>query len=289
MSAEKIYGIIVAMIASFIFAYSMNSVGEILKEFGRREAQFRVEISNLKQYLRQRDVDPIIQIRVHKYLEYLYQEQSKEQENCQGMLNSLNLELQEEVQKDVNGKLLRKYRLFRGLSPECIDRIALKIKEIKIMPEEYLFHTGDESDKIFFLLSGQMRVLAQKKMPNSVKLISVGMIDSGALVGEQGFISGRQREVAMKATTISELAYLSKQDFFEILQEFQTDLEKYHQQKDSIIIYRNTEILKQSCQSCHSQKHFMQQCPLITLQLDREKCLLMHRKKMERRKKCRPG
>lgn len=69
---EQIFGAIVALISSFIFAYSMNSIGEILKEMGRKENQFKLDMSNLTQYMNQRNLDSQILIKIKKYMEYLY-------------------------------------------------------------------------------------------------------------------------------------------------------------------------------------------------------------------------
>jgi C4-dicarboxylate transporter len=35
---EKAFVSVIALLSSFIFAYSMNSIGEILKEMGRKES-----------------------------------------------------------------------------------------------------------------------------------------------------------------------------------------------------------------------------------------------------------
>lgn len=50
----------------------MNSIGEILKEMGRKENQFKLDMSNLTLYMNQRNLDPHILIKIKKYMEYLY-------------------------------------------------------------------------------------------------------------------------------------------------------------------------------------------------------------------------
>jgi flagellar motor component MotA len=64
---EKIFIIIVAFIASVIFAYSMNNIGDILKDLGARSAAFRSKMVNLNFYMEKRDLNEALKMKVIKY------------------------------------------------------------------------------------------------------------------------------------------------------------------------------------------------------------------------------
>ena len=72
----------------------------------------------------------------------------------------------------------------------------------------------------------------------------------------------------MKTDTISDIAYIEREKFLELLSDYSLDFEKFNMIKDNIQIYRRTEQLKQSCYSCGSFKHFLQRCPQITPTID---------------------
>ncbi len=57
-----------------MFAYCVNSVGEILKELGSRDAKFKDKMALLNEYMEQRDLEAGVQVRVRKYFEYLHSE-----------------------------------------------------------------------------------------------------------------------------------------------------------------------------------------------------------------------
>jgi len=57
---EKIFTIVLVLLSCFIFAFCMNSVGEILKEMGKQESQFKEKMGCLNMYMEQRGVDPLI-------------------------------------------------------------------------------------------------------------------------------------------------------------------------------------------------------------------------------------
>ncbi len=70
--AEKVFVIAVSLLSCFVFAYSMNSIGnkwqllinilidkgEILKEMGRKEENFKKKMATLNIYMAKRGLSP---------------------------------------------------------------------------------------------------------------------------------------------------------------------------------------------------------------------------------------
>ena len=83
--------------SSFVFAYSMNSIGEILKEMGRKESKFKERMGYLNDYMEKRDLDPLLQMKVRKYFQYLHKEELEDNEEATSMLSKLAHNLQTEV------------------------------------------------------------------------------------------------------------------------------------------------------------------------------------------------
>lgn len=94
---EKIFTIVLVLLSCFVFAFCMNSVGEILKEMGREESLFKEKMGYFNIYMEQRGLDPLIQVRVRKYYEYLYKEEMENNLVAREMINKLTQELKYEV------------------------------------------------------------------------------------------------------------------------------------------------------------------------------------------------
>lgn len=75
-SNEKIFGIIVMLLACCIFAYIMNSIGSIFVTMDQNEKNMRQKMGQANQFLRSNDVPKDLQARVRKYLEYKYDTES---------------------------------------------------------------------------------------------------------------------------------------------------------------------------------------------------------------------
>lgn len=94
---EKVFVIIVTLLSCGVFAYAVNAIGYIIQEMTKRGVDFRITMSSLTNYMRQRDLryaqptSPFLtfitpppsntmQMRVRKYFEYLHYEQQQDNE-----------------------------------------------------------------------------------------------------------------------------------------------------------------------------------------------------------------
>ena len=73
--AEKIFTIGVTLISCFVFGFSVNQIGDILKEFFRIEEEFKDKMAKLNIYMKKRELDDDVSVKVRKYFEYLHKEE----------------------------------------------------------------------------------------------------------------------------------------------------------------------------------------------------------------------
>lgn len=102
-----------ALISSIIFAYSMNNIGEILKDLGVRSAFFRTKMVYLNQYMEKRNLNKELKMKVRKYFEYLHIENNDDDEQGGEIINKMALSLKNEVLKDIYGRIIRSKRFFK--------------------------------------------------------------------------------------------------------------------------------------------------------------------------------
>ena len=88
-----IFVVIMALISGLTFAFYVNSVGEILKEMGRKKKEFKERIHMFEDYIEKRGLDQIIKMKVIKYFEYLYNEEMSDNGQASILLTKLNANL----------------------------------------------------------------------------------------------------------------------------------------------------------------------------------------------------
>ena len=89
-----------------------------------------------------------LQIKVRRYLEYLFNEEKQGDNKGQAILQSLSKSLKDELLMDVYGKIIKNIQfLSSNFSKKFLLTLALKFKEISYAPEEMIFSV------IFFFFS----------------------------------------------------------------------------------------------------------------------------------------
>ena len=89
---------VIAVISSLMFAYSMSSMSEIIREIGRERKQFEEKMADLEEFMEERNLDLQVRSRVRRYLEYLSKEErGRNSEQALKLLSELNTNLQTEV------------------------------------------------------------------------------------------------------------------------------------------------------------------------------------------------
>lgn len=110
---------------------------------------------------------------------------------------------------------LKRIPLFQGLSAEDIARIAARMQTLNLPKGGTLFSQGDESDALYIITSGQVRVVRDAKGVETVE----AFLGRGETLGEGGTITGEPRTSTVKLATTCEFLKLSRKDFEEVLRD----------------------------------------------------------------------
>jgi CRP-like cAMP-binding protein len=100
--------------------------------------------------------------------------------------------------------------VFAFLGAEEQKRLASVVTERILEQDSYLFEVGDPADEVFFLAQGRLSV--QKKTGFHRKMQVVAILESGAIVGEAGLLSGHVHGVSVRAIEHSHLFRLGCQE-----------------------------------------------------------------------------
>lgn len=80
---------------------------------------------------------------------------------------------------------------------------------------EVLFHEGDESDGMYLVRSGELKIYLDKD-GNEIQLATVG---PGGMIGEMAFFEDKPRSASVKALKASEVTKISNQDFEKLIKQ----------------------------------------------------------------------
>lgn len=114
--------------------------------------------------------------------------------------------------------------LFRGMSKEQVDRLAVTCTVKEFQPRECIFSESDQADQMYILLDGRINV-SYGNPP-----ITVGSVEKGEMLGELSLLSSSCHSATATAETNGEAAVLTHQGLGELVRR-RPDI--------GVIIYRN--------------------------------------------------
>ena len=139
-SNETIFAVFIMVISSGVFGYCINGVGEILQNMYRKEEEFKMKMRDLQHYMNKRNLNKMLQMRVKRYLEYMFQEENEGFQRGHSILTLLSKKLHQDVKVEIYGKILKDMYVFKKyFSEEFIAKCSTKFKEITYAPEDIIF------------------------------------------------------------------------------------------------------------------------------------------------------
>tara|TARA_S200000501_G_scaffold155619_1_gene146821 strand:- start:11841 stop:14078 length:2238 start_codon:yes stop_codon:yes gene_type:complete len=113
------------------------------------------------------------------------------------------------------GKILRKL-YGEKMSREGIQEILTAGEFIHLPDKTKLFELGEESDSLYFIVSGLLKAY----VPIKTELKEVGQIYEGEVIGEMGIISNEPRSATVYATRRSIVFKISKSDTSKLMMKY---------------------------------------------------------------------
>jgi CRP/FNR family transcriptional regulator, cyclic AMP receptor protein len=109
---------------------------------------------------------------------------------------------------------LAKIKLFRSLSRETIKRLDRRCLWRDVTAREWLLEYEDEGTDVYFVVSGEVRVLIQALSGREMILAD---IVAGGYFGEMSAIDGARRSASIRALTKSTIARMPARVFWEVV------------------------------------------------------------------------
>ncbi|CAD8051611.1 unnamed protein product [Paramecium primaurelia] len=267
---EMIASSIIMFFSSYAFAYTMSSIGIILKNVYDTKQTYKKNLIQMIQYMSKNQVDESTQGRIRNYLRFQQAQEKKEnQDEIINLINQLPKNLQQDLNSDIQSRVIKKMSLIiNHFSKFTQQMVAKNLELIQFIPGDIIYKQGDQhEDNLYFLSSGEAIL---KEMQTDQKLRSV---KSSQYLGYYSFFTGFPPKETAICQTPSELYKISRKKFLDIIRQNQKDSEIFHHIKDKLIFSTNYVLFDHKCNFCNRYIHQEIDCPLIQYKPDLEALL----------------
>ncbi|CAD8146777.1 unnamed protein product [Paramecium octaurelia] len=261
--AEVAFVSIVMILSSCMFAYSMNSIGVIVKIIYDEKTKFKRTLILMNQYMSKNEVDSSIQSRVKNYIKFSIENEVLEnKEETAKIINDLPVGLRKELESDIQQKAIQKIKVITDyFSIQTSNQVKNNLFPVKFTPKDIIYHRDDAKEKnLYFISEGEVQIFEEQ----SQKVIR--RLKAGDVFGEFQFFTGQNPKESTISVGFTQLYKIDREKFIKIIKQTQKDYEKFHKIKDSILYSKNYNTILSKCYICNKYTHRDIECPYLTYQ-----------------------
>ena len=138
---ERIALVAIMIFTSIIFGYILSTIGSLIMEASAYSTEARHKIRILTKYMSEKGLNKNAQSKIRKYLEFFLDRENAAKLEGDGIMKMLSPNLQEEIVREVNAKILSDSRVFSANYRRKFLYLASKdLIERSFGPEETLFY-----------------------------------------------------------------------------------------------------------------------------------------------------
>ncbi|CAK62036.1 unnamed protein product (macronuclear) [Paramecium tetraurelia] len=242
---EQIYLIIMVLITSLVFGYTISSIQNIFGQLREKTDQHRNKMAKINSYMKKNKISPMLQMKIRKYFEYFF----TLDESPELLMDNLNDDLKLELRTSIFIPIMIKCKLFQKFDESLLNQLCTIVQTQKFIPGQIIFQENDQMNKAYFIIQGEVDIQINK--------VSIKQQSEGSLGIREFFLQKRIHYVT-RATQFTEIAYIRYDDFYRIIREKQSNQEQYCQMKDDLLY----STVQTSCEIC-SHSHNFNRCPVV--------------------------
>ncbi|CAD8090126.1 unnamed protein product [Paramecium sonneborni] len=264
---EMLFVNLMMLFSSFLFAYSMNSIGIILRNLYEQNKNQKRSILQLNNYMNHNQVDLSLQFRIRNYLKHKMTNMNYEKiEFINKTIQELPKGLRDELNQNISQKIMKSIKIFSDQFSKLTQHaLTQKMNRLLFQPEEYVYHQYEIDDQsLYFVKEGIIDICEEQ----SQQIIQT--VKKGQTFGEYQFFTGFPTKTCAFSRTSSEVVQIHRSNFLKLIKDEKKDLERFNHIKDKILLYQNYNSILLNCNQCNRSSHLNINCPLLTYQPDIE-------------------
>jgi voltage-gated potassium channel len=197
------YTIVVELFGVGMFTYIIANVSSLVSNLDVAKSAYQRRLDEVNAYLRAQRVPPELQGRVRDYYSYLWATQRGV--TASSVLDDMPKSLSQEILLFLNRGMLDRVEIFQGANELFIRESVQLLKPRVFLPGEYVIRQGEYGDCMYFLTSGQVRILVGDE--------EIARLASGSPFGETALVEGERRNASVVSLSYSTGYELDKGDF----------------------------------------------------------------------------
>ncbi|KAL9241042.1 hypothetical protein vseg_015201 [Gypsophila vaccaria] len=151
---ETLFAISVCIGGLFLFCLLIGNMQTYLQSLTVRVEEWRIKRRDTEEWMRHRQLPPILQERVRRFVQYDWL--ATRGVNEASILRSLPLDLRREVQRHLCLNLVRRVPFFSKMDDLLLDAICERLIATLSTQGTYIFREGDPVDEMLFIIRGQL-------------------------------------------------------------------------------------------------------------------------------------
>ncbi|CAD8147699.1 unnamed protein product [Paramecium octaurelia] len=252
---------IMMILSSCIFAYSMNSIGNILKSINDSKLNYRRMISSINNYMQKNQVDHQVQGKVRNYIKYLNQKEQDSTEDFESSVSYLPKGLQTEMKEDIAQKIIQKIKILQqNFSHSTLNLLVQHLKIQNYAPGEYIYHQHEQQYCFCYVNQGEVQINEEQSQTQ------IQVLKQNSSFNEYSFFTEQVTKSNALSVGFTQIVKIDRRAFLTLLKENQKDLEQFYNIKDTMLLYQDYSLLQKKCFYCGYIKHETIDCPLLTYQ-----------------------
>jgi CRP-like cAMP-binding protein len=105
--------------------------------------------------------------------------------------------------------------IFGGLEPDDLDRLASIARETNLQQGDILFEQGDDSDGLYLIVSGLVRIYLTTEDGREV---TISLLEDGEVIGEMSLLDGLSRSAGAAALIETRLIFIPRAPFLDLIE-----------------------------------------------------------------------
>ncbi|KAM3138271.1 hypothetical protein pb186bvf_009547 [Paramecium bursaria] len=265
---EVLFSNFMMLFSSFIFAYTMNSMGAIIKNHYESNQQYNRSILILNTYMKNNQVSQNIQDRVRNYLKYyLIGKFNQNIQEVNNVTQSLPLSLQQELNQNIKMKIINQIPVFRThFRFQTLQNITQKMQLIQYTPNEIIYHQNNQDSSLYFVLQG--KVFLQEE--NSKLVLQTAY--KGDTFGHYQFFTNFNPKSTAVSDGFIQICKISRDDFINCLK-IQQEYQMFKNIQDQIQFNNDFRLTFHPCNLCKQFDHLNIHCQTINFKPNLEKII----------------
>ncbi|KAL4504035.1 hypothetical protein ABPG72_022665 [Tetrahymena utriculariae] len=264
---EIVFTIATMFVTGIVYAFCLNTIGLIIDDIEKKNKNYKENMQDIHQLMREENVNNELRTKVSNYLEYLHKGQNEILQNKQKtIIEKFSQQLQRDFMIEVKGKYIKDIPFFNSLTEK--NQVTLLMEEVVYSPGDYIFQQEKRDDYcLYYIVRGQVELTQSQFKEKEIVLTTKSRQE---YFGEVSFITGCIRQHSAKAIDFCRVYRINRQQFVNAIKQDDHDYELFKMLKDTLIYQKEYHYCQQLCKTCNQIGHYKIYCPKTHLILNKQ-------------------